>query len=62
MAGRRFQVLVVSPGGRVEARPVTVAEQNATEVIVIQGLDAGDSVIIELDSKLRPGVLVSARS
>jgi multidrug efflux pump subunit AcrA (membrane-fusion protein) len=61
-AGRRQHVLVVSPGGRVEARPVSVAEQNATEAIVIQGLDAGDAVIVEPAASLRSGVLVSSRS
>ena len=60
-AGRRRQVLVVSPGGRVEARPVTVAEENASEAIVIQGLDAGENVILAPAPNLRPGARVSIR-
>jgi hypothetical protein len=59
--GRRHQVLVVSPFGRVEARPVTVAEQNVAEAIVVQGLDSGDSVILEPTAELRPGMQVTIR-
>lgn len=60
-AGRRRQVLVVSPSGRVEARPVTVAEESANEAIVIQGLDAGENVILAPTPNLRPGARVSVR-
>lgn len=60
-AGRHHQVFVVSPSGRVEVRPVTVAEQSATEAIVVQGLDAGENVILEPAPNLRPGARVSVR-
>jgi biotin carboxyl carrier protein len=60
-AGRRQQVLVVSPRGRVEARPVTVAEQDTNEAIVIQGLDSGENVILEPSPGLRVGAQVSVR-
>jgi len=59
--GRRFQVLVVSPFGRLEARLVTVAEQSVAEVVVIQGLDSGENVVIEPASDLRPGMQVAIR-
>jgi multidrug efflux pump subunit AcrA (membrane-fusion protein) len=58
-AGRHRQVFVVSPDGRVEARPVTVAELNTTEAIVVQGLDAGENVILDPAPSLRPGARVS---
>jgi multidrug efflux pump subunit AcrA (membrane-fusion protein) len=58
-AGRHHQVFVVSPNGRVEVRPVTVAEQSSTEAIVVQGLDAGENVILEPAANLRPGVQVN---
>ncbi len=61
-AGRRPQVLAVSPSGRVEVRPVTVAEQGATEAIVTQGLDAGDRVIVAPPGNLRPGASVVPHS
>ena len=61
-AGRRPQVLVVSASGRVEVRPVTVAEQSASEAIVIQGLDAGDKVIVAPSANLRPGAAVTPHS
>jgi multidrug efflux pump subunit AcrA (membrane-fusion protein) len=60
-AGRRHQVLVVSAFGRLEARPVTLAEQNAAEAVVIQGLDSGENVVLEPSSDLRPGTQVTAR-
>ena len=60
-AGRRQQVLVVSPRGRVEMRPVTVAEQDTTEAIVIQGLDSGENVILQPSPGLRVGAQVSVR-
>jgi multidrug efflux pump subunit AcrA (membrane-fusion protein) len=59
--GPRHQVLVVSPRGRVEARRVTVAEQSPTESIVIQGLDAGENVILDPAPDLRPAAQVSIR-
>jgi multidrug efflux pump subunit AcrA (membrane-fusion protein) len=60
-AGRRNQVLVVSPFGRLEARPVTVAEQNAAEAVVIQGLESGERVVLEPTSDLHPGMQVTVR-
>jgi hypothetical protein len=61
-AGRRHHVLVVSSFGRLEARPVTVAEQNSAEAIVVQGLDSGEPVVIEPTPDLRPGMPAKVRS
>jgi multidrug efflux pump subunit AcrA (membrane-fusion protein) len=59
--GGRDQVLVISLEGQTEARPVTVAERNATEAILVQGLDAGDRVVIEGPAGLSAGMPVRTR-
>lgn len=58
--GSRDEVLLVSQQARVEPRPVTISERDATEAIVVQGLDTGDHVIVEAVPGLRAGVQVSA--
>jgi hypothetical protein len=57
--GSRDEVFVVAPHSRAEIRPVTVAEQDAAEVIVVQGLDAGDRVVVDVVPGLRPGARVA---
>ena len=57
--GSRDEVLLVSQQARVEPRPVTISERDATEAIVVQGLDAGDHVIALATPGLRAGVQVS---
>jgi hypothetical protein len=57
--GSRDEVLVVSLQARVEQRPVTVAERDATLAIVVQGLDVGDNVIVEAALGLRAGTQVA---
>ncbi len=59
--GSHDQALLVSPRGQAEARPVTVAERNATEAVVVQGLDAGDRIIIEGPAGLAAGMPVRTR-
>jgi hypothetical protein len=56
--GSRDEVLVVSRQSRIEPRAVTVAERDASEAIVVQGLDAGDNVVQEAAPGLRAGVQV----
>jgi len=56
--GSRDEVLLVSQQSRVEPRPVTISERDATEAIVVQGLDAGDHVIVEAAPGLRTGAPV----
>jgi hypothetical protein len=60
-SGSSDQVLVVSPKGQAEARPVTVAERNAAEAILIQGLDTGDRVIVEAPASLAAGMPIRIR-
>jgi hypothetical protein len=56
--GNWDEVLVVTPQSRVEPRPVTVAERDGAEAIVVQGLDAGDTIISEVAPGLRAGTQV----
>jgi len=58
--GSRDEVLVVSRQARIEPRAVTVAERDTSEAIVVQGLDAGDNVVIEAAPGLRAGAQVVA--
>ena len=57
--GSRDEVLVVSTQSRALARPVTVAERDATLAVVVQGLDVGDHVIVESVPGLRAGAQVT---
>lgn len=58
-AGSRDEVFVVSLQSRVETRPVAVAERDTSEAIVVQGLDTGDHVIVEVGPGLHAGTQVS---
>jgi hypothetical protein len=55
----RDEVFVISPQSRAELRPVTVAERDTTELIVVQGLDVGDHVVVEVIPGLRAGAQVA---
>ena len=57
-SGSRNEVLLVSPQSRLESRPVTVAERDATAAVVVQGLDPEDRIVIEGPAGLRPGMQV----
>jgi hypothetical protein len=59
---RRDEVLVVTPAGRLESRPVTVAEREPGQAIVVQGLDGGDKVVLEVSERLHAGDLVTLGS
>lgn len=52
--------LVVGADGKVEQRPVTVAQAIGNQWRVTQGLQAGDRVIVEGVAKVRPGQVVHA--
>ena len=56
--GSRDEVFVVAPHGRVEPRPVTVAERDSDAAIVVQGLDMGDTIVVEATPNLRAGMQV----
>ena len=56
--GSHNRLIVVGSTGRVEPRTVTVAEGDAKESVVVQGLDNGDRVVIEAPPALTAGTLV----
>jgi membrane fusion protein (multidrug efflux system) len=53
-------VLVVDPAKKVELRRVTTGVEQGRDVVVADGLKAGELVIVEGVQKVRPGQLVSA--
>jgi len=52
------RVLLVAPTGRAEARSVAVADRTAADVVITQGLDAGDAVIVESSEPVAAGARV----
>lgn len=56
-----FRVFLVNDAGQVEAREVTLGPQTGNDVVVEQGIEAGERVIVEGIQKVRPGMTVEAR-
>jgi len=57
LRGNERSVYVVKADATVEARPVQ-PRYSAGEVVVVEGLDAGDKVVVEGKQNLRPGSAV----
>lgn len=55
-------VLVVDADDRVEARPIKTGQRLETEIVVAEGLDAGETIIVEGIQKVRPGAKVKSVS
>lgn len=53
-------VLVVDGASRVEVRPITTGDRSGTEVVVLDGLSAGETIIVDGIQKVRPGIEVVA--
>jgi membrane fusion protein (multidrug efflux system) len=53
-------VYAIDAGNKVQAHPLVLGDRVDTRVIVLQGLKAGDRVIVEGVQKVRPGVIVNA--
>lgn len=53
-------VMVVGGDGKVEQRRLTLGPQQGVQVVVAQGLNAGDRVIVDGLQKVRPGQAVQA--
>ncbi len=53
-------VLVVGPEGMVQKRYVELGQQAGTDIVVVGGLQEGESVIVEGLQRVRPGVPVNA--
>ena len=55
-----YQVGVVAPDGKVDVRTVRAGEQVGNQLVVEEGLQTGDKVIVEGFVRVRPGMLVRA--
>ena len=55
-------VFVVKPDSTAESRPVTVARQLGEETVVTKGVAPGETVVIDGQLRLAPGVRVAAQS
>ncbi len=51
-------VYIVDADSRVEVRPVKVSRQLGNEVVIAEGVKAGDHIITEIPQALRPGATV----
>jgi hypothetical protein len=56
--GEGDRILLVAPTGRAEVRSVAVADRTAADVVITQGLDAGDAVIVESSQPVGAGARV----
>ncbi len=54
----RFQVYVLDSGNRVAVRDVVLGPINGNDQVIEQGLEGGETVIVEGIQKVRPGVVV----
>lgn len=54
-------VMLVDAEGKVEARPVQVAQSLGSDWVVTSGLAAGERIIVEGLQKIRPGATVQAQ-
>src|SRR5262249_13831358 len=62
-AGQKGQhVFIVSPSGLAELRPVVVARTDVDNSIIEKGLEGGETVVIDGQLRLAPGVKVEAKS
>jgi len=52
-------VLVVDADNRVEARPIKTGQRTGTEVVALEGLEPGETIIIDGIQKVRPGAKVA---
>jgi membrane fusion protein, multidrug efflux system len=51
-------VMVVTPDGKVTPRPVKVGSAQGTNWVILDGLKAGEQVMVDGFQKLRPGAPV----
>jgi len=54
-AGGADRVFVVGPGNIAQARAITIADADPDEVVLSQGIDVGDRVVVDPPSDLRDG-------
>jgi hypothetical protein len=53
--GDTDRLFVVGPGDVAQARAVTIADADADEVVISQGIDVGDRVVVDPPPDLRDG-------
>lgn len=53
-------VLVVDKDSRVEARPIKTGQRIGTEIVALEGLTSGETIVVEGIQKVRPGAQVKA--
>ena len=53
--GDSERVFVVGPGNVAQARAITIADSDPDEVVVSQGVDVGDRVVVDPPADLRDG-------
>jgi membrane fusion protein (multidrug efflux system) len=61
LQGKSF-LWVVGQDGKARQRPVKVGEQNGSNMIIADGLKAGETVVVEGLQKVREGAPVNART
>ena len=54
-------VLLVDKDGKAEVRPIKTGERSGIEIVVEDGLNVGETVIVSGIQKVRPGAEVTAR-
>lgn len=52
-------IYVVGSDRKVEARPVTIGERIDQDLVILKGIDAGETVVTDGQLRLQPGTLVS---
>ncbi|HWR52537.1 MAG TPA: efflux transporter periplasmic adaptor subunit, partial [Bryobacteraceae bacterium] len=55
-------VMIVGPGNKVAQRTVTTGDTYQNLIIVTQGLNGGESVIVQGQQKVRPGITVKPQA
>jgi hypothetical protein len=57
--GDTDRVFVVGPGNVAQARAITIADADPDEVVLSQGIDVGDRVVVDPPSDLRDGTALT---
>ena len=56
-----YQIGVLGEGNKAEIRPIKIGPRFKGQVVVTEGLNEGDKVIVEGVQKVRPGMIVTAK-
>lgn len=56
-----YQVMILEAGDKVGVRPIKVGERIGSDWIVTSGLSGGETIIVEGQQKVRPGMVVHTR-